>query len=312
MSRWTIIDATPWGLALARRLAAGGHEVQLLMGSRSPGRLPKRVSRQPWTAAPQILDQVERVVLATRIAGLEARLEQLASCLQGDHRLLTVAPGLTPGHHFRASEAVLRLTAVKQLAVLAGAAEPTALRRKEPVALVVGSAYPTWATELQGVLASKTIRVYTSEDPIGVELSNVLSAVLAVGMGAARDLDLGPATVATELTRAVAEIDRLVVGLGGRANTAYGLAGLGALTTQLFAGQGDAIEAGTSLARGEIEAARAHGELVEAARTLSERAAAQRVRAPMVDAVNGLFEGRLGAAEALAALMSRAVRSERG
>ena len=108
------------------------------------------------------------------------------------------------------------------------------------------------------------------------------------------------------------QFDRLVVGLGGRANTAYGLAGLGALTTQLFAAQGDAIEAGAALARGETEAARAHGELVEAARTLSERAAAQRLRAPMVDAVNGLFEGRLGAAEALAALMSRAVRSERG
>ena len=207
---------------------------------------------------------------------------------------------------------MLHFTAVKQIAVLAGAADPEALRRKQPVALVVGSAYPTWAAEIQDALTSKSTRIYTTADPIGVELANTLASTLAVALGAARTVGLGPATEATALTRATAEMDRLARGLGGRPNTAYGLAGLGVLTTLVFEARGDAFEAGAAIAQGDLDAARAHGELVEAARTLSARARSQRLRAPLVDAVCALFSGRIDAATALSTLMSRASRTETG
>ena len=310
MSRWAVIDDTPWGAAIARRLAAN-HPVDLVARGRT-GRWPKAITRHAWSAMPEVLAGVERLVLCAAIDSVPDALRSMAPHLRGDHRMLTVARGLTPDEHLRASEAALSYTAVKQLAVLAGAADPDALRRNQPVALVVGSAYPTWAEEVQDALASKTTRIYTNDDPIGVELANTLASLLAVAMGAARTTGVDAATEATALTRAMAEIDRLVRGLGGHANTAYGLAGLGVLTTLVFEGRGDAFEAGIHIAKGDLEAARAHAELVEAARTLSARARSQRLRAPMVDAVNALFAGKVDAATAMSALMSRASRSEAG
>ena len=311
MTRWAVVDGTPWGAALARRLAAT-NEVDLVLRARSRRKWPKAVTVHEWDALGAVLQGAERVVLGSTIEQVRGSLCDMAPHLRGDHRMLTVARGLTPELHLRASEAALHFTAVKQIAVLAGAADPGALHSKQPVALVVGSAYPTWAAEIQDALTSESTRIYTNGDPIGVELANTLAATLAVAMGAARALGLGAATEATALTRAIAEMDRLARGLGGRANTAYGLAGLGVLTTIVFEARGDAFEAGAAFAQGDFEAARAHSELVEAARTLSARARSQRLRAPLVDAVCALFSGRMDAATALSTLMSRASRAETG
>ncbi len=306
MSRWVVVHESLWGEALTKRLADAGHDVVLLREGGSRRRWGKRVAVRALGDAEEVLEEVERVVLATPIGAVRETLEGLAPHLQGNHRMLTLARGLTPELHLRASESALRFTACKQLAVLAGAADPRALGRKQPVARVVGSANPTWAAEVQAA------RVYTNEDPVGVELANALAAVLAVAMGAARALGAPAATLATALTRAIAEMDRLVRGLGGTPNTAYGLAGLGVLSTMVFEGTGEACHAGEALARGDLEAARGAVELVEAARTLRNRAQMQRLRAPMVDAVCALFEGELAAADAMAELMSRRTRAERG
>ncbi len=308
-SRWVVVDATPWGAALARRLATR-HDVDLVVRVRPRGRRPKTLSVRDWSELGRALEGAERVVLGSAVGDVRDVLCEMAPHLRGDHRMLTVARGLTPNLHLRASEAALRFTAVKQLAVLAGAADPEALRQEQPVALVLGSAIPSWAAELQSALTSKTTRIYTNGDPIGVELANALASLLAVAMGAARSVGLGPATEATALTRATAEMDRLVRGLGGRANTAYGLAGLGVLTTLVFEARGDAFEAGGALAAGDLEAAQGYAELVECARTLSARARAQGLRAPLVDAVCALFGGKVDVATALTALMSRSARGE--
>lgn len=295
MSVWAVIGGDGWGEVLAERLGEAGHAVKAATAS------GKRALREALAAA-------ERLVVTSAPAHLEATLEAMTPHLQGNHRIVTTARGLTPETHLRASEAVYRLTCVRQVAVLAGAAKPEDLRRGDAVALVVGSAFPVWAAEVQEAFGSGSLRVYTNPDLVGVELANALAAILGVAMGAARAHGVGAATEATALTRAVAEMERLVAGLGGRPGTAYGLAGLGVLSTLVFEGGGEACRAGRALARGE--SVEEFAELADAARTLAARAGQKRLRAPMVGAVAAMFSGKLSAAAALEALMSREARAE--
>ena len=287
MSTWSVIGEGPWALALRHRLTLAG---QVLAEG----------------------EPVERVVLATTAETLEATLVGLAPHLQGNHRVVTAIAGLTP-EGLRPGEAVVRLTPVRQIAVMAGASTPEAVHDGAPTALVVASAFPAWSSEIQATLGHETLRIYTETDQAGVELSAALATVLGIALGTARALKVGPATEATALTRAVAELDRLVTALGGRAGTAHGLAGLGMLAELAFAGTGPAFSAGALLARGHHRKASAeHPDLAGLAQRLRDRAARQRLRAPLLDAVAALFAGKLPAADALAGLMARGQRSEKG
>lgn len=308
MSRWVVVGDGQWGRALARRLKATGNDVTLVGEAGSGTRKPKGIPLTRDLGA--ALSAVERILVAVPISGLEDLLRSAAPHLRGDHRLVTTCRGLTTHSHMRGIEAVRALTPVRQVAVVAGAADAAALRKKAPVALVVGSPFETWAQEIRDGLRSESLRVYTNPDLVGVELSNILAAVMGVALGAARHLTVGPAAEAMALTRALAEMDRVVRELGGRAGTAYGLAGLGVLSELLFAGDGIPLRAGIDLAKGDIEAAAAHRELRQAARTLAARAATQRLRAPLLEMVEGMFAGRVTAQTALGELMTRAARPE--
>lgn len=308
MSRWTVIGDGRWGRALARRLVHRGHRPTLVGERRIGAAVPKGCAHTIELDA--ALADTERVMVAVPVAAVEGLLTRAAALLRPDHRAVTAVRGLTPGSHLRPSEALRLQTPVRQVAVLAGAADADALRQKKPAALVVGSAFPRWAEEVQEALVGPALRIYTNPDPIGVELSGLIAIVVGVALGAGRAMKVGAATEATALTRALAEMDRVVQALGGQANTAYGLAGLGVLTEYAFAGDGDAFAAGTALAAGDLKQARSFEDVREAARALAARTARQRVRAPMIAAVDALFDGHIEAREALQGLMSRAARAE--
>ncbi|MCA9541837.1 MAG: NAD(P)-binding domain-containing protein, partial [Myxococcales bacterium] len=246
MSAWAVIGDGEWGRALARRLARAEHAVHLVGRRRIGARAPKDVEHTTDLGA--ALAGLERVIIAVPIDQLESMLTRAAPHLGGHHRVVAASRGLTPGTHLRASEALRAMTAVRQVAVLAGAADADALRRKTPAAVVIGSAFPAWAAEIQAALVSPSLRVYTNSDTVGVELANTMAAVLAVALGAARAMGVGASAEATALTRAVAEMDRTVQALGGQANTAYGLAGLGVLAELLFEGESPSLKAGAALA----------------------------------------------------------------
>lgn len=308
MSRWIIVGDGAWGRALSRRLVLNGHEATLVGERRIGARVPKGVEHTLELAP--ALEAGERVILAVPADRLEELVVDAAPHLRGDHRVATAIRGLTPGTHLRPSEAVRTHTPVRQVAVLAGAADARALRKKTPAALVVGTEFPAFADELQAALVAPSLRIYTNRDPVGTELASLLAMVLGVALGIARALEVGPATEATALTRAVAEMDRVVCGLGGAPKTAYGLAGLGLLAELAFDPEGTSATVGAALAAGELtKAAEAH-EVRAAARALAARSARSRLRAPMLTMIDALFDGHVDAATALKGLMTRSARSE--
>ncbi len=308
MSQWIIVGDGAWGRALSRRLVLNGHAA-LLVGERRIGnRVPKDVEHT--IDLPGALEAGERVILAVPADRLEALLVDAAPHLRGDHCVATAIRGLTPGSHLRPSEAVRRHTPARQLAVLAGAADARALRKKTPAALVVGTAFPALADELQQALVAPSLRIYSNTDPVGTELASIVAMVLAVALGIARALEVGPSTEATALTRAVAEMDRVVVGLGGAAKTAYGLAGLGLLAELALDPAAASAAAGAALAAGDREKAAEVVEIRSAARALAARCARHRLRAPMLSVIDALFDGHVDAPTAMRGLMTRSARAE--
>ena len=308
MSLWGIVGDGGWGMALARRLNANGHQVTVAGLKKRKKGIPRGV--RYTTDTPQLLQDSERIVMAVPIHDFEQTIQSIAAELRPVHRVMTTSRGLTPSTHLRGTEVISQMCSSRQLAVLAGAADAQALATDSPVALVVGSAFPSWAEEIQEALWSSSLRIYTNEDMIGVELANVVAAVVGVALSVARSLGVGAAAEATALTRALAEMNRVVGALGGTPGTAFGLAGLGVLGEMVYAGQGSSFQAGARLACGAPINDTDFEDVREATRTLVARVRKQRIHAPLVEAVHQMFLGQLTAQEALARLMERPVGAE--
>lgn len=116
-----------------------------------------------------------------------------------------------------------------RIAVISGPTFAREVARFEPTALVVASTDPQLAEMIQAAFSSVTFRLYTSTDPIGVEIGGSVKNVVAIGAGVLHGMGLGHNPMAALITRGLAEMTRLAVALGGKPQTLAGLAGLGDL-----------------------------------------------------------------------------------
>jgi glycerol-3-phosphate dehydrogenase (NAD(P)+) len=186
----------------------------------------------------------------------------------------------------------------------------------QPTAVVAASSSHDAAKLVQGAMSAAAFRVYTSDDVVGVELGGALKNVMAVATGILDGLGLGYNPRAALMTRGLAEMTRLGVSAGARAETFAGLAGLGDLVLTctgalsrnralgVAIGQGqslaDALAGKDSVAEGVLNA--------QSAKALADRAG---VEMPIIDATYRiLFEGQ-APREAVTELMARELRAER-
>ena len=176
MSDWGIVGDGPWAIALSRRLLKHGHSVRMVGLKRRRKGIPKGVTHTVDLGS--VLDACERVALAIPIGDFEAMLTQAAGHLQPHHRIVSTARGLTPETHLRATEAIREMTAVRQLAVLAGAADVRL--SGAPVALVIPFSNGHRKFKLIGL----GYCAFNQPRPVGVELANV--AAVAESLGIAR------------------------------------------------------------------------------------------------------------------------------
>src|SRR5581483_8067712 len=114
-------------------------------------------------------------------------------------------------------------------AVLSGPTFAKEIAAGEPAAVVVASNEMPIAEEIQRAFATPTLRLYASNDVIGVELGAAVKNVIAIGAGVCRGLGLGSNSAAALITRGLAETTRLAIAMGGQPKTLAGLAGLGDL-----------------------------------------------------------------------------------
>jgi glycerol-3-phosphate dehydrogenase (NAD(P)+) len=159
------------------------------------------------------------------------------------------------------------------------------------------------------------LRVYASDDVVGVEVGGAVKNVLAIATGMADGLALGLNARAALITRGLAEMTRLGLALGGRAETFMGLSGLGDLVLTATGDLSRNRRVGLKLAEGlpldRILHALGHvSEGVYSARTVLARATALGVEMPITRAVVAVLQGDWTPQQAVQALMQREARTE--
>jgi len=260
---------------------------------------------------PALASRHDLVIVATPMAGLRDVLLQLRDCTRPVAWLCKgfEAPQTHPwgllGHEIRAEVA-------PQLAagVLSGPSFAQEVARGQPTALVAASDAAAVRDALVAAFHGPTMRVYANDDMPGVEVGGAVKNVLAIATGLCDGLALGLNARAALVTRGLAEMTRLGMALGARADTFMGLSGLGDLVLTATGDLSRNRRVGLLLAEGRtlqraVESLGHVAEGVYSARTVVARAQRLGVEMPIAQAVVDLLDGRLAPAQAVATLMGR-------
>jgi glycerol-3-phosphate dehydrogenase (NAD(P)+) len=255
------------------------------------------------------------VVIATPMAGLEEMLRRAGAATQSG--LLWLCKGFQEGTGWLGHEVARVATPAARVGVLSGPSFAIEVARGQPTALVAASVDASLREAAVAAFHSGSVRIYTSEDPIGVEVGGAVKNVLAIATGIADGMQLGLNARAALVTRGLAEMTRLGVALGADAQTFMGLSGLGDLVLTTTGELSRNRRVGLRLAEG-VPLARVVAELghvaegIASAPMILQRAHARGVEMPIVDAVVQVLDGRLAPEQALAQLLRRDARAEGG
>jgi glycerol-3-phosphate dehydrogenase (NAD(P)+) len=184
-----------------------------------------------------------------------------------------------------------------------------------PTAITLACADPDLAKALAEAIATPALRPYVSGDMIGAEAGGAINNVLAIACGIVEGRGLGRSAHAALVTRGFAELTRLAVTLGGKADTVAGLCGLGDLVLTCSSAQSRNMSVGLALGRGEgLEAALAGkisvAEGVASAPAVRQLARKLGVETPISDAVAAILAGEIGVDAAISGLLARPLKSE--
>ncbi len=260
-----ILGAGAWGTALAVRLsdrfsirlwARNAQHAQALNSARENSRylpaipIPNSVSIEPdWRIA---VDSVELIVLATPIAALPELLPLLAPRCRMQP-FIWLAKGFVQTDHAvkLPHRLVTEYWGESHYGVLSGPSFAEEVARNLPTAITLASQSlefaQTWSTRLR----DERLRIYSSDDLIGVELGGAIKNVLAIAAGISDGLGFGYSARAALLTRGLAETGRLLTALGGRRETLMGLSGLGDLLLTATSDLSRNRRVGLALAQGK-------------------------------------------------------------
>jgi glycerol-3-phosphate dehydrogenase (NAD(P)+) len=328
--RCAVIGGGAWGTAIADRLARNGQEVTL------------------WAREDDVVESVNaRHENSHFLAGavLDPRLRastEMREVLSGATLVVYAAPShvlrpvVASGREWLAADAVLAvatkgiereslalMTDVVQseapghsVVALSGPSFAAEVAAGQPTAVVAACSERQASVVVQQAMSAGPFRVYTSDDVVGVELGGALKNVMAVATGILDGLGLGYNPRAALITRGLAEMTRLGLALGARAETFSGLAGLGDLVLTCTGALSRNRAVGVAIGKGAtLEEALAGKDTVAEGvlNTQSARALAHRVgvEMPIVEATHRvLFEGQ-SARSAAEDLMERELRAER-
>lgn len=351
MSRVAILGGGSWGTALAIVLARSraAHEVRLWMrdAELAKATAASRVNQiylgdcaipASVKVTSELGEAMERadVVVGAMPAAHAREIYSKAMPLvdAGEWVLVSATKGLEPTTHLRMSEVIGQIVAEQRraapaLAVLSGPSFALETARGEPTAVVVAARRPDVArrdeedaSESRGVAAQvqsefggPSFRLYTNNDVVGVELAGAMKNVMAIAAGACQGLGLGTNALAALITRGLAEMSRLALTLGARAETLSGLAGLGDLVLTCTGALSRNRRVGIELGRGrELEeilaSTRMVAEGVGTARALLTLARENGIELPITEQVDAILHHGKAPRDAIASIMERPQRHE--
>jgi glycerol-3-phosphate dehydrogenase (NAD(P)+) len=312
--RLAFLGAGAWGTALAMA-AARRHEV--LLWARDPAQAAQMAAErcntrylpdQRWPDGLTVTADFDAAVahgaqgltiVATPMAGLRSTLARLPA----QSRVIWLCKGFEAGTGWLAA------------GVLSGPSFAQEVAAGLPTALVAASFEPSLSQQVVDAFHHGALRIYTSSDPVGVEIGGAVKNVLAIATGISDGLGLGLNARAALVTRGFAEMTRLGIRMGAQAETFMGLTGLGDLVLTstgdlsrnrklgLLLAQGETPEQGLSHLGHVAEGAYSLGTVIERSRTLN-------VDMPVAEAVYAVVSGAATARVAVEQLLQRDPRPE--
>ncbi|UOZ10756.1 NAD(P)H-dependent glycerol-3-phosphate dehydrogenase [Amycolatopsis sp. WQ 127309] len=332
VQRVTVLGAGSWGTAFAKVLGDAGRDVTMWARREQVATdirerhansaylpdvaLPANITA---TADPaEALDGAEAVVLAVPSQSLRANLSEWRPLLPAGTILVSLAKGVELGTLKRMSEVIAEIVAVNagEVVVVTGPNLAKEIAAGQPSASVLACADHERAVAIQRASANSYFRPYTNTDVVGCELGGACKNVIALSTGMAAGLGLGTNTMATLITRGLAEMARLGAKLGADPLTFAGLAGVGDLVATCSSplsrnrtfgerlGRGDTLEQAQAAAGGQV------AEGVMSCSSIRALARSLGVDMPITDAMHRVCHEGVDPRQAGAELLGRSQKHE--
>ncbi|MGN0305911.1 MAG: NAD(P)H-dependent glycerol-3-phosphate dehydrogenase [Lachnospiraceae bacterium] len=324
MAKISVIGAGSWGIALAKLLCDNGHditvwsilpeEIEMLKEKHEhldklPGvKLSERMNFT--TELREATEGKEVLVLAVPSPFTRSTANSLKEFVKPEQIIVNVAKGIEETTLMTLSEVIEEEIPQAQVAVLSGPSHAEEVGRGIPTTIVVGAKRKETAEYLQNIFMNQVFRVYISPDVCGIELGAALKNVVALAAGIADGLGYGDNTKAALITRGMAEIARLGIAMGGKAETFSGLSGIGDLIVTCASKHSRNRKAGMLIGQGKtMEEAMAEVKMVVegvySAKAAMKLADKYKVSMPIIEQVNQVLFANKPAAEAVRDLMLR-------
>lgn len=302
-ARVTVLGAGAWGTALARLALTNGNQVQIWS------------RRGPSDLATAVVD-ADIVVSAISMKGVSSLASQLKTAkLKPSTILVTATKGLDPETARTPSKIFHDTFPDNPIVVLSGPNLSKEIEAQLPAATVAASTDSEASARVQQIYSSETFRVYTSPDPIGAELGGTLKNVVAIAVGVCDGLKLGSNAKAALISRAIPEILRIGVHMGGQIETFYGLSCLGDLLATCDGPLSRNYRVGHGLAQGKtldqiLDELGSTAEGVNTTHVLIDMANREGIPVPIARQVHRLLRGVVTPKEAVEGLMERELKPE--
>lgn len=329
MKRFAILGSGSWGTALgallgeaAERIILWGRDPELATAINTtrenaaylPGvRLPDSLRA---TTAWEDICGAEALLVVVPSQAMRSVAAQLATLsLSQDIPLISCTKGIEKATGWRMSQILAEALPGHPIAVLSGPNHAEEIARHQPAAAVLGCADAAMARHLQAALIRPWFRLYTSDDLCGIEWGGAMKNVFAIASGLSTGLKLGDNARAALVTRGLAEMRRLGIAMGGRAETFQGLSGVGDLVVTCYSEHSRNCRVGRALGEGEplesiLQRMKMVAEGVPNTESIYLAARRSGVRTPIIDTMFAILYQGLPPLEALRAFFAREPRPE--
>ena len=327
-----VLGAGSWGTTLAKVFADAGNRVTLWARRDNLARTIQTTRENPeYLPGITLPDAIEAtsdeqyalqdatiVVFGVPSQTMRENVARWAPMIPADATMLSISKGVETGTHLRMSEVIAEVTGAdpNRIAVLSGPNLSREIALEQPAATVIACADENRAKLVHAASATNYLRPYTNTDVVGCEIGGATKNVIALACGMAAGQGLGDNTLASLITRGLAETTRLGNALGADPRTFAGLAGMGDLVATCASplsrnrtfgsalGQGATMEEAKAATKGQV------AEGVVSSRSIFQLAEKHGVEMPITQAVFAICHDNFKVADTIATPMGRSKKAE--
>ena len=301
-----IVGGGNFGTAIANIIARNGHTTHLWMRDSEqvaqtlqarenlrylPGH-PLEANVHPTADLGHATQSSSLIFVAVPSAGFASVCQEMAPYISPDDVLISATKGIEPAGFRLMSQLLGDLTPSQHVGAISGPNLAEEIAEQQYAGTVIATHHQQDAVLVQEVMRNDTLRVYASADVYGVELGGALKNIYAIVCGLAAGLEVGQNTIGLLVTRALAEMSRFAVSMGGNPFTFLGLAGVGDLLVTCTSPLSRNHQLGACIAKGMTlnEASESLGKLAEGVNTLQLVYAKSRELDVYMPLVDGLYQ----------------------